>query len=102
MVEQGDAFRDPSRVIHRWRDVEDARPKVYLFGRGREITEKHLVGRQMGILGQKMMLSCPCVLEADTIGGLYDRNFVHDAPMLVTGELRHYARAIEQAKFHGR
>ena len=72
------------------------------LGRGREVAEEHLVGREVRVLGEEVVLGRPRVLEADPIGGLHDRDLVHDAAMLVARELRQDARAVEQSEFHGR
>ena len=47
------------------------------------------------------MLGRPRVLEADALGGLHDRDLVHDAPVFVAVELRQHARAVEEPEFHG-
>src|SRR5258706_7124404 len=47
------------------------------------------------------MLGRPRVLEADAVGGLHDRDLVHDASMFVAVELRQYARAVEEPELHG-
>ena len=70
--------------------------------RGREVAEEHLVGREVRVLGEEVVLGRPRVLEADALGGLHDRDLVHDAPVLVAAELREHARAVEQSEFHRR
>ena len=63
-------------------------PRWIVSGRGGEVAEEHLVGGEVRVLGEEVVLGRPRVLEADTIGGLHDRNLVHDAPVLVAVELR--------------
>ena len=100
VVEHRDPLGDARRVVHRRRDVEDPRAEVDARGRGREIAEEHLVGREMGVLGEEVVLGRPRVLEADAVGRLHDRDLVHDAPVLVAAKLRQHARAVEQSEFH--
>ena len=69
--------------------------------RGREVAEEHLVRREVRVLGEEVVLGRPRVLEADAVGGLHDRDLVHDAPVLVAVELRQHARAVEESEFHG-
>src|ERR1700719_1347770 len=46
------------------------------------------------------MLGRPRVLEARALGGLHDRNLVHDASMFVAVELGQHARAVEEPELH--
>ena len=62
-------------------------PRWIVSSRGCEIPEEHLVGGEMRVLTQEVVLGRPRVLEADLLGGLHDRDLVHDPPVLVTVEL---------------
>src|ERR1700680_953201 len=99
-MEQGDTLSDSGGVIDGRGDVEDPRTEMYARGRRREITEEHLVGGEVRVLGEEMMLGRPGVLEADALRGLHDRDLVHDPSMLVAPKLRKHTRAVEQSEFH--
>jgi hypothetical protein len=47
VIQERDALGDACRVIHRRGDVEDARAEVNIRGRGCEVAEEDLVGRQV-------------------------------------------------------
>ena len=100
VVEHRDALGDAGRMVDRRRDVEDPRAQVDARGRRREVTEEHLVGREVRVLGEEVVLGRPRVLEAGTVGGLHDRDLVEDPAVLVAVELREHARAVEQSEFH--
>ena len=99
-TEQRDPLRDTRGVVHRRRDVEDARAEVDPRRGGGEVAEEHLVGREVRVLGEEVVLGHPGVLEADTFGRLHDRDLVHDAPVLVAVECRQHARAVEESELH--
>ena len=40
------------------------------LGRAREVAEEHLVRREVGVLGEEVVLGRPRVLEAGAVGGL--------------------------------
>ena len=100
VIEHRHALGDARRMVDRRRDVEDARTEVDARGRGREVAEEHLVGGEVRVLGEEVVLGRPRVLEADALGGLHDRDFVEDAAVLVAPELREHARAVEQSELH--
>ena len=47
-----------------------------------------------------MVLGRPGVLETDPLGGLHDRDLVHDALVLAAAEVRQHTGAVEQSEFH--
>ena len=70
VVEHGDALGDLCRVVHLRQRVEDARADVDALGGVREIAGEHVVGRQVGVLVEEVVLRQPYVLEAGFVGGL--------------------------------
>ena len=47
-----------------------------------------------------MVLGRPGVLETDPLGGLHDRDFVHDALVFAAPEVREDSRTVEESEFH--
>lgn len=79
MVEHRDLLGDLHRVVDLGEGVEDARPEVDAFGGVGEVAEVDVVGREVRVLLQEVVLGRPGVLEAglvrldDVLGLLHQR-----------------------------
>ena len=106
VVEHGDALGDLRRVVHLGERVEDARADVDALGRVREIAGDDVVGREVRVLVEEVVLGEPHVLEPGAIGGLDGGDLVHERPVLGLGEVfaspeRRVVSLDEQPKLHG-
>ena len=70
VVEHGDPLGDLRRVVHLRQRVEDARADVDALGRVGEVAGDHVVGREVRVLVEEVVLGDPHVLEAGLVGGL--------------------------------
>jgi hypothetical protein len=70
VVQHGHPLGQLGRVVDLGKGVENARAEVNALGRASEVAEHHIVGGQVGILIEEMMLGRPDVLETSLIGGL--------------------------------
>ena len=82
MVEHRDALGDLRGVVHLGEWVEDARADVDALGGLGEITGHHVVGRQVRVLVEEVVLGEPHVLEPGSVGRLHRRDLVHEGAML--------------------
>ncbi len=79
MVEHGDLLGHLHRVVDLGERVEDAGAEVDALGGVRQIAEEHVVGGEVGVLLQEVVLGGPRVLEAravrldDVLGLLHQR-----------------------------
>jgi hypothetical protein len=107
VVEHGDLLGGAERVVHRRGDVEDARPDVDALGRRRAPAEERLVGREVRVLLQEVVLGGPQVLEAGAVGGLHPLELLLEpdvlgrVPVLVDHRGRH-VHPVEDPELHGR
>ena len=56
VIEHRDALGELGRMVHLWQRIEDARPDVDSFGGMRQVAGDDVVGRQMRILVEEMVL----------------------------------------------
>ena len=54
-------------------------------GAVREVAEEHLVGREVRVLVEEVVLGHPHVLEAGLVGGLHELELVHQRVVLGVG-----------------
>ena len=78
VVEHRDALGDLRRVVHLRERVEDARADVDALGGVREVAGDHVVGREVRVLVEEVVLGDPHVLEPGAVGGLDGRELVHE------------------------
>ena len=69
LVEVVDALGDLGRVVDLRQRVEDAGADVDALGLGREVAGDDVVGRQVGVLVEEVVLGQPDVLEPGLVGG---------------------------------
>ena len=105
VVEHGDALGDAHRVVHLRVHVEDPRPDVDVLGDRGEVAEVHLVGRQVRVLGEEVVLGAPHVLPVVLVGHLDELDLVHERLVLRVGPdlldaLPRQVRLDEDAEFH--
>ena len=82
MVEHGDALGDADGVVHLRVHVEDPRPDVDVLGDRGEVAEVHLVGREVRVLGEEVVLGDPHVLPAVLVGLLHELDLVQQRLVL--------------------
>ena len=105
-VEHRDPLRHPGRMVHRRRDVEDPAPEVDVVGEGSDVRQERLVGRQMRVLREEVVLGRPRVLEPGAIGRNGPRDLVSEPIGLgVLGieiaQLVGHVQRVEDAELHG-
>jgi hypothetical protein len=69
-------------VVHGWRDVEDARPDVEALGAGSDPRQQHLVGRDVGVLIEEVVLGRPPALQLVLVGQDSQFGLAQEATML--------------------
>ena len=107
MVEHRDALGDLGGMVHLRERVEDARPDVDALGRLREVAGHHVVGGEMRVLVEEVVLREPYVLESGAIGGFDCGDLVHERAVLGSGEViappeRRVVSLDEDSELHGR
>ena len=87
VVEHGHPLGHLGRVVDLGQRVEDPRPQVDAIGGVGQVAEDHVVGRQVGVLVEEVVLGDPHVLEAGLVGRLDDLELVHEGVVLGFGIL---------------
>ena len=93
------------RVVHLRQRVEDARAQVDPIGGVGQVAHHHLVGRQVGVLVEEVVLGDPDVLEARLVRRDHALDVVHDRLVLrqriVLAAVLGHVALDEDAEFHG-
>ncbi len=105
VVEHRDALGHARRVVHRRRQVEDARPEVHALGLAGDVAHEHLARGDVRVLLQEVVLGEPGVLEVvpvtgDRDGGLVQQPPVLEAALLVGRRLVGHVTRVEDPEFH--
>jgi hypothetical protein len=82
MVEHGHPLCHLGRVVDLGQRVEDARADVGPLGGVGQIAEDHVIGREVGVLVEEVVLAGPDVLDPGPVGGDGDLELSHEHPVL--------------------
>ena len=82
VVDHRHALGDAGRVVHRRRDVDDPRADVDVLGAGEHPRHQHLVGRDVRVLLEEVVLGEPRVLPVVLVADLARRDLAHEAVVL--------------------
>ncbi len=82
VVEHGHPLGHLGRVVDRGQGVEDARAQVDPLGGVGQVAEDHVVGGEVGVLVEEVVLGDPDVLEAGLVGGQDEVEVLHDDVVL--------------------
>ena len=85
VVEHGHPLGHLGRVVDLGQRVEDARAEVDALGGVGQVAEDHVVGRQVRVLVEEVVLGDPDVLEAGLVGRLGDLEVLHERVVLGVG-----------------
>ena len=89
VVEHRDALGDARRVVHRRRDVDDPRADVHPVRLRRDVRHDRLVGRDVGVLPEEVVLGPPRVLPVAAVADDREVDLAHEAVVLGVGVARH-------------
>ena len=105
VVEHRHTLGDLGRVVHLRERVEDARADVDALVALREVPADHVVGREVRVLVEEVVLGEPHVLEPGAVGGLDRGELVHERSVLGLGIVASPERRVvsldEQPELHG-
>ena len=104
MVEHGHPLRHLGRMVDLRQRIEDARAQMDATGGVGQIPEHDVVGREVGVLVEEVVLGGPHILEARLVGRDGALNVVHDRLMLGVGvaltPVHGHEALDEDAEFH--
>jgi hypothetical protein len=85
MVEHGHPLGHLGRMIDLGQGVEDARADVRTLGGVGQVAQDHVVGREVGVLLQEVVLTGPDILEPRLVGCLRQGDVFHERRVLGVG-----------------
>ena len=103
VVQHGHALGHLRRMVHLWERVEDPCAEVDPLRRPGQIAQHDVVGREVRVLVEEVVLGDPRVLEAGPVGRLDELYLPHERRVLGPGSPSGGARDValnEEAEFH--
>lgn len=104
VVENGHLFRAAHGMVDPGAEVEDPRTDMDALGHSCQVARHDLVGRQMAVLGERMVLGEPDELPVVAVGALGELDLVREGFVLLFGIMTRRPGQVtldEDGEFHG-